>query len=151
MSLLCAWSEWSSIWDRGNEIVLTGRACRTHRRGDKCSIDGMVTDSGKKYLPSITLFMNPVPASYPVGTRGPLPRVKRPGREADHSSPSVAEVRNAWSSTSFPHMPSWRGYLYLHIFAYSSLKQDTTSSSLVHFIVTNWCVIESEVSTPLIP
>jgi hypothetical protein len=28
--------------------------------------------------------------------------VKRPGREADHSPPSSAEVRNAWSYTSTP-------------------------------------------------
>jgi hypothetical protein len=28
--------------------------------------------------------------------------VKRLGREADHSSPSSAEVKNAWSSTSTP-------------------------------------------------
>jgi hypothetical protein len=28
--------------------------------------------------------------------------VKRPGREADHSPPSNAEVKNAWSYTSTP-------------------------------------------------
>jgi hypothetical protein len=28
--------------------------------------------------------------------------VKRPGREADHSTPSSAEVKNAWSYTSTP-------------------------------------------------
>jgi hypothetical protein len=28
--------------------------------------------------------------------------VKRPGREADHSPPSSAEVKNAWSYTSTP-------------------------------------------------
>jgi hypothetical protein len=28
------------------------------------------------------------------------PKVKRPGRAADHSPPSTAEVKNAWSSTS---------------------------------------------------
>jgi hypothetical protein len=33
------------------------------------------------------------PASYPVGTRGSSPEVKRPGREADHSPPSNAEVK----------------------------------------------------------
>jgi hypothetical protein len=33
------------------------------------------------------------PASYPVGTKGPLLGVKRPGREADHSPPSSAEVK----------------------------------------------------------
>jgi hypothetical protein len=29
-------------------------------------------------------------------------RVKGPGREADHSPPSSAEVKNAWSYTSIP-------------------------------------------------
>jgi hypothetical protein len=29
-------------------------------------------------------------------------RVKRPGREADHSPPSSTEVKNAWSYTSTP-------------------------------------------------
>jgi hypothetical protein len=28
--------------------------------------------------------------------------IKRPGREADHSPPSSAEVKNAWSYTSTP-------------------------------------------------
>jgi hypothetical protein len=28
--------------------------------------------------------------------------VKRPGREADHSPPSIAEFKNAWSYTSTP-------------------------------------------------
>jgi hypothetical protein len=34
------------------------------------------------------------PASYPIGTGGPFPRGKaRPGRDADHSPPSSAEVK----------------------------------------------------------
>jgi hypothetical protein len=34
------------------------------------------------------------PASYPVGTGGPFPGGKaRPGRDADHSPPSSAEVK----------------------------------------------------------
>jgi len=37
------------------------------------------------------------PASYPMGTRGSFPR-----REANHSSPSNAEVKNAWVHTSTP-------------------------------------------------
>jgi hypothetical protein len=32
------------------------------------------------------------PASYPMGTRGSFPGVNRTGYEADHSSPSSAEV-----------------------------------------------------------
>jgi hypothetical protein len=30
------------------------------------------------------------------------PEVKRPGREAEHSGPSTAEVKNVWSYTSTP-------------------------------------------------
>jgi hypothetical protein len=32
---------------------------------------------------------------------------KRPGHEANHSSPSGAEVMNEWSYTSLHHMPLW--------------------------------------------
>jgi len=31
------------------------------------------------------------------------------GREADHSPPSSAEVKNPWSYTSTPNTSSWRG------------------------------------------
>jgi len=34
-------------------------------------------------------------------------KVKRPGREADHSPPSSAEVKNEWSCNPFPYTPSW--------------------------------------------
>jgi hypothetical protein len=36
------------------------------------------------------------------------PRIKRPGREADHSPPTSAEVKKMWIYTSTPHTPSWR-------------------------------------------
>jgi hypothetical protein len=43
------------------------------------------------------------PASYPMNTEGYFPGVERPGFEADHSSSSSAEFKNAWSYTStFP-------------------------------------------------
>jgi hypothetical protein len=35
--------------------------------------------------------------SFSMGTRGSFPEVKRPEREAEHSPPSNAEVKNAWS------------------------------------------------------
>jgi len=38
--------------------------------------------------------------AYRVG--GSYPGAKRPGREADHSTPSSAEVKNVWSYTSTP-------------------------------------------------
>jgi hypothetical protein len=40
------------------------------------------------------------PASYPMGTRGCDPGVKRPGREADHSPPSSVEVKE-WGELYF--------------------------------------------------
>jgi hypothetical protein len=42
------------------------------------------------------------PASSPMGTKGSFPEGKAAGREADHSPPSRAEVKNAWSYTSTP-------------------------------------------------
>jgi hypothetical protein len=41
-------------------------------------------------------------ASYPMGTMGLFTGVERPGRRPDHSFPSSAEVKNAWSYTSTP-------------------------------------------------
>jgi hypothetical protein len=34
------------------------------------------------------------------------PGVKRPGREADHSPPSSAEVKNSGATSPLPHTPS---------------------------------------------
>jgi hypothetical protein len=42
------------------------------------------------------------PASYPMGTGGFFPGVKRPGREADHSPPATAEIKKIWIYTSTP-------------------------------------------------
>jgi hypothetical protein len=42
------------------------------------------------------------PTSYPMGTGGSFPGVKRHGREADHSPPASAEVKKMWIYTSTP-------------------------------------------------
>jgi hypothetical protein len=42
------------------------------------------------------------PVSYRMGTRALSLEVKQPACEADHSPPSSAEVKNAWSYTSTP-------------------------------------------------
>jgi hypothetical protein len=39
----------------------------------------------------------------------PSPGIDRPGREADHSSPTSAEVKKRGSINSLPHTPSRRG------------------------------------------
>jgi hypothetical protein len=50
------------------------------------------------------------PASYPMGTRGCVPGVKRPGREAYYSSSSNAEVKECVELyLHSPNKPSWRG------------------------------------------
>jgi hypothetical protein len=42
------------------------------------------------------------PASYSMGTGGSFPGVKRQGREADHSPPTIVEVKKIWIYTSTP-------------------------------------------------
>jgi hypothetical protein len=50
---------------------------------------------GKRFLLySVQIGCGSHAASYPVGTRGFLTGGKWPGREADHSAPSSAEVKN---------------------------------------------------------
>jgi hypothetical protein len=50
------------------------------------------------------------PAFYPMGTRGSFPGVKLPGREADHSLPSSAEVKECVELyLHSPGTPTWRG------------------------------------------
>jgi hypothetical protein len=41
------------------------------------------------------------PASYPLGTGGYFPGVKRPGREDNHSAPSIVEVKNGGAIAPF--------------------------------------------------
>jgi hypothetical protein len=50
------------------------------------------------------------PASYPIDTRGSFPGGKRPGREAHHSPPSSAEVKECVELyLHSPNTPSCRG------------------------------------------
>jgi hypothetical protein len=48
------------------------------------------------------------PASYIMVTRDLLQEVKWPRREANHSPPSSAEVKNNGATPPFPHMSSSR-------------------------------------------
>jgi hypothetical protein len=52
--------------------------------------------------------------SYPVGTEVVSLQVKRPGREAGHSPPPSAEIKNAWSITSVPSYVLLLWYLVKH-------------------------------------
>jgi hypothetical protein len=56
---------------------------------------------------------------------------KRPGREADHSPSSSADVKNAWSYTPIPQYAfmAWcslkaQGQLYLYIYIYKVVVTD---------------------------
>jgi len=56
-----------------------------------------------RYSPPTTAVSKPALApqpGHPVGTWTPSPGAKRPEHEADHSPPSSAEVKNAWSYTT---------------------------------------------------
>jgi hypothetical protein len=58
---------------------------------------GLIPDRGRGFSssPCVQTGSGAHPASYPMGTGGPFPGGKaRRGRDADHSSPSSAEVKN---------------------------------------------------------
>jgi hypothetical protein len=71
---------------------------------------GLIPDKGKRILST---------PQRPYRLRGPSsllfngywgavsPGVKRPGRGADHSSPSSAEVKNGVAMPPLPHTSSW--------------------------------------------
>jgi hypothetical protein len=46
--------------------------------------------------------------SYPLDARDSFPRVKRQRREADHATPSRAEVKKVGATTPGLHTSSWR-------------------------------------------
>jgi hypothetical protein len=56
---------------------------------------GSIPDRGREFFfsPCVQTGSGAYPASYPMGTGGPIPGDKaRPGRDANHSLPSSAEV-----------------------------------------------------------
>jgi hypothetical protein len=64
-----------------------------------------VTLRYKSIVPSIFTLLHPETVSVYFASlyQGQFSLgLKRPGREADHSSPSSAEVKNAWNYTSTP-------------------------------------------------
>jgi hypothetical protein len=56
-------------------------------------------------LHSIQTGSGPHPASYPMGAGALFPGAKHPGREADHFSPSSAEVKKGGAIPPLSHMP----------------------------------------------
>jgi hypothetical protein len=55
----------------------------------------------------VQTFSGAHPVSYPMGTGDLSPRVKRPGREADHSPPIVPRPRICGSIPSLLRTSSW--------------------------------------------
>jgi hypothetical protein len=69
---------------------------------DRGSISGRYKEGVSSLLHRFQTSYEASPASYPIGTGSFFPGVKQPGREADHSPPSSAEVKNPSSYTSVP-------------------------------------------------
>jgi hypothetical protein len=87
----------AGIAQSATEYVLKGR----------CSISG----KGKRLfsIPQRPEWLWGPPSLQYNGTEVTLPRVKRPGREADHSLPSSGEVKNCGAIPPLPRMSAWLG------------------------------------------
>jgi hypothetical protein len=66
------------------------------------------------------------------------PRVKRPGREVDHSPPTSAEVMKMWIYTATPHTPSWRSAQLVKHRDNFSKKQRTVNLKNIYFLIYNF-------------
>jgi hypothetical protein len=68
-------------------------------------------------LPVVQTGSGVHPTSCLMGRGAFSPRVKRPGREADHSPPTSAEVKKTWVYTSRPSYAfmAWEGQFYLYL------------------------------------
>jgi hypothetical protein len=85
-------------------------------------------------------------ASYAVGTRGFFLGIKRPGRKADHSPPSSAEVKE-WVEPYLhsPNSPSWRGAQLKHrdnfTFTFTCSMQLVNKFTLLHLPASSYCTL----------
>jgi hypothetical protein len=81
---------------RGRQIHVTGHRAALRRVSDvrqNCRIFTLTNDFSSSLC--VKTGSGAYPASCKMGTGGPFPRAKaRPGRDADHSTPSSAEVVN---------------------------------------------------------
>jgi hypothetical protein len=87
------------------------------------------------------------PASCTMGTGGPFPGAKtRPGRDADHSPPSSAEVENEYELYFLsPQAPPWRvaGQLYFAIRPTSEYNVDSVMLKTTSDVVCLSCTSHS--------
>jgi len=62
----------------------------------------MVSPGFKSLLKNAQTGSEAHSVSYLMDTLGPLPGIRQPGCEVNHSTPSSAEVKNGWSDISLP-------------------------------------------------
>jgi len=80
-----------------------------YRLEDRGSVPSRVSDGKFSLRHRVQTGSGVRPTSYPMGNGGSFHGGKATGREANHSSPSVAEVNNAWSYTPTTKWVSCRG------------------------------------------
>jgi hypothetical protein len=107
---VCVLSEYYTyIENGGHSIRFCDVPCSDSSVSKKTDygLDGRGSIPGRVEIIQTGFETNPV--SYPVGTGALSQGVKRQGREADHSLPSSAEIKNGGAMPPLPHMSSWRG------------------------------------------
>jgi hypothetical protein len=93
---------YSEIWSRDSAVSIA-TSCGLDGRGVGVRVPahaGIFSASSRPVL-----GLNQLPTKWIPGALSP--EIKRPGREADHSSPNTVEVKKTWIYTSTPHIPSW--------------------------------------------
>jgi hypothetical protein len=76
-----------------------------------------IPGKGNKFFLSSTASRPALGPTQPLiqwAPRAVCPETKRPEREADHTRPSNAEVKNGGAITPFSHTSLWRGVLIIH-------------------------------------
>jgi hypothetical protein len=115
-------TEWVSCWRENFQLNSACESCHCHKQNwstvqEKFNERSWSKDmqwirlSGFDSRRALGIFLFTIASGTVLGPTQPpiqwIPgalslEVKRPGREADHSPPSSAEVKNAWGYTSIP-------------------------------------------------
>jgi hypothetical protein len=101
------------FFDRVSTTARAGIAQSIQRRATGHKLQSWFSITGRVKIFLFLIASTPalVPTQSPIQrVQGALsPRVKRQGREADHSPPSSADVKTGRAVSSLPHTSSWRG------------------------------------------
>jgi hypothetical protein len=100
---------------------------------DRSSIPDRTEDFSSS--PCVQTSSGAHPTSYPMGTGGSFPGGKaRPGRHAEHSPPSSAEVKYEQELYLLsPHVPPWRVVGQLYFLQVSNIFVHTVCFKLINF------------------